>query len=64
MKLGCEILAAESCGNTMKIKLQGKKVDAAAWHDWCVMTIEIPATAKAKRAFHVGRVVTLTVSPE
>ena len=64
MKLGCEVLAVEGTGNTMKLRLQGKKVDAADWHDWCVMTIEIPATAKAKRAFHVGRVVSITISAE
>lgn len=64
MKMDCEVLGVESTGDTLQLKVQGRTTTAAAWRPWCKFTMEIPATDKAMRAFHIGRKVSVTISAE
>lgn len=62
--MDCEILEVKGMALNLRLTMQGRQHNAADWRDWCSMTIDIPATEKAKKAFHIGRRVTLTINAE
>lgn len=64
MKMNCEVLEVAGGGGKLRLKLQGRQAAGAPWREWCVMSIEMPATDKAQRAFYVGRLVKITVQAE
>lgn len=64
MKLECEVIAVETCGDSLRVKLQGKPPTAAEWRGVERQEILIPTTDAAQRTFHIGRKVTITVKPK
>lgn len=64
MKMECEVLEVSGGGLNLNLKLQGRQTNAAEWREWCVMALQIPATEKAKKAFHVGRRVIIELRTE
>lgn len=64
MKMDCEILEVKSKGTSLGLTLQGRQDTAAQWREWNSMVIDIPATEKAKKAFRVGRRVSVVISAE
>lgn len=63
MKLRCEILAVESRGLNLGVKVQGKQANGADWRDINAFTIEIPSHERTAKAFYVGRIITIEVMP-
>lgn len=59
MKIEAEVLSAEGGGDHMKISLQGKELNAADWRPYLSLRLEIPDTERNRRAFYVGRLVSL-----
>jgi hypothetical protein len=64
MKLKCEVIAAESNGTTLKLRLQGSRPQSADWRPMGVHTIDLEDTPRNCRAFHLGRSVTITIEPK
>jgi uncharacterized protein YcaQ len=64
MKMECEVLEIKAAGSNLRLTLQGRQKGAAAWREWCSMSIDIPATEKAKKAFHIGRLLTIQIQAE
>ena len=62
--MDCEVLEVSGGGLNLSLKLQGRQTNAAEWREWCVMALQIPATEKAKKAFHVGRRVSIIINAE
>ena len=62
MKLKCEILEVANNGDGLTIGLQAK-IGRAEWKSIERQTIRIDNTAQNRRAFYVGRVVTLELKP-
>jgi hypothetical protein len=63
MKMRCEILAVRSGANDLRIEVQGRQVNATQWSHWHSFTVIIPDSAKSRAAFHVGRLIFVTVEP-
>lgn len=63
MKLKCSVTAVEDCGDTLRVRLQGKSPTDADWRAICPQVIEIANSGGANRAFYVGRQVIITVQP-
>ena len=61
MRIKAEVLAAETTGDTLKIKVQGKEMRAACWRPMLGFVLELPDKPKHRRAFHIGRKVRITV---
>lgn len=61
MKMICEILSADGCGMNLRLKVQARQIGAADWRDFNAFEIEIPAHERTKKAFHVGRMITIEV---
>jgi hypothetical protein len=64
MKLRCEITAAENNGTTLKLRLQGARPKGADWRPMGVQAIEIDDTPTNLKTYHLGRILTITISPE
>lgn len=63
MKLECEVTKVSGDGETMAIGLKGRQANDAEWRRDGCQEIQITATVSAKKAFFLGRRVTLTVTP-
>ena len=63
MKIRAEILAVETSGEQITIKLQGKNNSAAEWRPFGSYSFQVPATDANCRAYHVGRIVKLQIAP-
>lgn len=64
MKMNCEVLEVKAAGLNLRLTLQGRQKGCAPWREWCSMTIDIPSTEKAKKAFHIGRLLTIELRTE
>lgn len=62
MKIHAEVLSAEGGGDHMKIRLQGKELNAADWRPYLSLSLEIPDTERNRRAYYVGRLVSVTLA--
>lgn len=63
MKIECEVIAAETTGDGVRVELQGKSINAAAWRGVDKHTLVIPGANRGE-TFHVGRKVMVTVEPK
>ena len=64
MRMNCEVLSAETTGDSLRIKAQGSYLGEAEWRPWATLTIEVPSTRRNERAFYVGRKLAITVGPK
>lgn len=63
MKLRVEVTKVETTGDCLRVTAQGKPTNAASWRPLVSQVIEVPDTEPTRRAFYVGRMVTITVTP-
>lgn len=61
MKLRIEIVAVSSTGDGVRVKGQGKQKDAPKWAP--IETCEFAVPSYLRRAYYVGRVITVEVQP-
>jgi hypothetical protein len=64
MKIAAEVIAAETVGDDLRLRLRGHAETDAAWRPWLRLTIHIPDQQRNRRAFYVGRKVTITVDAQ
>lgn len=64
MKVRCEVLSVAATGDQLSIKAQGTARQGAAWRSMEVFDFRIADTKTNRRAFYVGRGVSITVTPE
>lgn len=64
MKLRCEVTEVKNTGDAIRIAWQGSASTDAEWRPMLTGVMEIPATVKAQRAYHVGRVFTMELSAQ
>lgn len=64
MKLRAQIIAAEDNGDRLKITAQGQAHPARQWSPIRKIAVAVQISARNRRAFHVGRAITVTVEPE
>lgn len=63
MKLDCEVTKVSGDGETMTIGLSGRQANDAEWRRDGYQEVQITASGSAKRAFYLGRRVTLSILP-
>lgn len=63
MKTVLEITAAENCGDSIRLTAQGK-VQRAGWAPNISMTLHVAQTEANAKAFHVGRNISVSISPK
>jgi len=64
MKLRCEVIGISARGDSFEVDLQGTTPNAAEWRGMERQTLILPATKNASRAFHIGRIVTIEITPK
>lgn len=63
MKISCEVLGAETTGDALRVRFQGKSIGSAEWRPMGAIVVEVPNTDTNQRAFYVGRQVSISVAP-
>lgn len=63
MKLECKVTRASNSGESMTVVLKGRQKRDADWRRDGEVQIEFACSDAAKRAFYLGRSVTVTVEP-
>jgi hypothetical protein len=63
MKLDCVVTRVSGSSETVTIDLDGRQKNDAEWRRDGAQQIQITASAKVKRAFYLGRKVTIHVEP-
>lgn len=61
MKIRAEVTKVQTTGDGLRVTMQGKPPKAAEWRPTVEQIIELPDTEPMRRAFYVGRIVTLAV---
>lgn len=61
MKIHSEVLAVETIGDALRVTLQGKAETDADWRPYLKAHIDVPETLPNRRAYYIGRKVTLTL---
>jgi hypothetical protein len=61
MKIHAEVLAAETIGDGLRLKLQGNADVDAEWRPMLALSIEVPDHARNRRAYYIGRKVAITI---
>ncbi len=64
MKIKAEVLSVETIGDALSLLLQGKATTDADWRPHLRLRLQVPETKTNRRAFYVGRKVSVTVSAE
>ncbi len=59
MKMRCEVLTITSDGETLSVGLQGSPKASAKWRTLERQELKIPDTERSRRAFWLGRIVTI-----
>lgn len=62
MKIDAEVLAAETIGDGLRLKLQGSAQSDAEWRPMLAMSIEVPDQPRNRKAYHVGRRVSIKIN--
>lgn len=60
MKLDCIVSKVTDTGETVTIELDGRQKNDAEWRRDGAQQVQVTGTGKVKRAFYLGRKVTLT----
>lgn len=63
MRIAGEVTAVREDGDVLVVEVSGKGVAASQWGTRSQSAVKIPNTTQARRAFFVGRPVTITVEP-
>jgi hypothetical protein len=63
MKLECRVTRVSGDGETVTVSLDGRQHHDAEWRRDGDQQIQVTGSAKVKRAFYLGRRVTITVQP-
>jgi hypothetical protein len=63
MKLQCTVTRVSNSGETIRVTLDGRQDRDADWRRDGTQELEFTCTDAAKRAFHLGRKVKITVEP-
>lgn len=63
MKLECEVTNVRDSGEYMTVGLMGRQPNDAEWRQDQPAEIRVTASDKLKRAFYLGRKVTIEISP-
>jgi hypothetical protein len=63
MKIRAEIISLDTNGETMQVKLQGSASTDAEWRPGLRLSIELPDKGSIRKAYHLGRIIHLTVEP-
>ncbi len=61
MKITAEVLLVETTGDALHLRLQGHADTDAAWRPYLVLNIQLPDSERTRRAYYVGRKVTIQV---
>lgn len=61
MKIAAEVTRVETTGDSLRVTMQGKPPRSADWHPLAAQIIEVPDHPQTRRAFYVGRRVTIEV---
>lgn len=64
MKLECEVLAVETTGDQLIVRLQGARKKGATWRRKGVHSVAIDDSPRSQKAFHVGRKVSIVIKAE
>lgn len=64
MKIEAEVLGVKTDGISLSLSLSGWPVTAPEGEMATSYTIDVPATTKAKRAFYIGRKVSISIDPQ
>lgn len=63
MKLKCEVLEVSNDGDALCVTLQGSSKSDPDWYGWKNQTIRLRSTERTRRAFYIGRIVEIEVTP-
>jgi hypothetical protein len=63
MKIKAEVIAVETNGNSITVRMQGNQIGASAAWRMEVQEIHISASKTNSRAFYIGRSVEIEVKP-
>lgn len=67
MRIRGHVIEAADAGDTLKITAQGQAAGGyadAALNPWLTISINVPNAERSRRAFYVGRAISVTVEPE
>lgn len=64
MKIKAHVLGVEDAGNRLRVTAQGQAGNAPSWAEWLSITIHLPLTEKTKKAYYVGRHITIEVTTD
>lgn len=61
MRITAEVLEVSTDQEKLTLRLQGHGEMDAGWRPYLVLTLQLPDTLKNRRAYHLGRNVTLNI---
>lgn len=64
MKIRGHVLEAANCGDYLRVKLRGKAIASADWQPFLMLELSMPIDDRTRAAYHVGREVTVEVTPK
>ena len=65
MKIDGNIISVKTTGDQLEVELQGTERGAdACWRPMAVVTVRFADTEASRRAFYVGRGVTIDITPK
>lgn len=62
MKIEACVISVSDHGDKLSVEMQGKGVAEANWAAMCKQTLLLQNNVVNRRAYHVGRAVTITVN--
>jgi hypothetical protein len=63
MRIRAEVIAVEDRGDVLLLTMQGREWNAPQWREIDKQSIHVPATDRNRRAFFVGRIVSIEARP-
>lgn len=64
MRIKAHVLSVADHGDNLEITAQGQVPGSAEWRPWCSVSITVPMTDRARRAYYIGRQFTVTLTPD
>lgn len=61
MKLDCKITAVVQHADSLQVTVRSRAANAAEWRDFDHFVVVIPDTGTARKAYFIGRPMTLSV---
>jgi hypothetical protein len=63
MRIKGHVLEVADCGDSLRVKLQGHSIGQASWAPWLVLELRLPIDDRLRAAYHIGREVTVEITP-